>query len=132
MVSSSPQRMVPYRSPSISLCSWQPEHQAAVAATPAFVKGVPGWLGREDPLEKEMVTHSSILAWRIPWTEEPGGLQFGVTKNLENSAVATGLEESVFIPIPKKGNPEECSNYCTIALLSHASKEMLKILQARL
>ena len=32
--------------------------------------------GREDPLEKEMATHSSILAWRIPWTEEPGGLQF--------------------------------------------------------
>ena len=33
-------------------------------------------LAWEDPLEKEMVTHSSILAWRIPWTEEPGGLQF--------------------------------------------------------
>ena len=32
-------------------------------------------LGREDPLEKGMVTHSSILAWRTPWTEEPGGLQ---------------------------------------------------------
>ena len=32
-------------------------------------------LGREDPLEREMATHSSILAWRIPWTEEPGGLQ---------------------------------------------------------
>ena len=32
-------------------------------------------LGREDPLEKEMTTHSSILAWRIPWTAEPGGLQ---------------------------------------------------------
>ena len=32
-------------------------------------------LGREDPLEKETATHSSILAWRIPWTEEPGGLQ---------------------------------------------------------
>ena len=32
-------------------------------------------LGREDPLEKEMATHSSILAWEIPWTEEPGGLQ---------------------------------------------------------
>ena len=32
-------------------------------------------LGREEPLEKEMATHSSILAWRIPWTEEPGGLQ---------------------------------------------------------
>ena len=35
-----------------------------------------GYLSREDPLEKEMVTHSSILAWEIPWTEEPGGLQF--------------------------------------------------------
>ena len=33
-----------------------------------------GSLGREDPLEKEMATHSNILAWRIPWTEEPGGL----------------------------------------------------------
>ena len=32
-------------------------------------------LGRKDPLEKEMATHSSILAWRIPWTEKPGGLQ---------------------------------------------------------
>ena len=32
-------------------------------------------LGREDPLEKEMATHSSILVWKIPWTEEPGGLQ---------------------------------------------------------
>ena len=33
-------------------------------------------LGQEDPLEKEMASHSSTLAWRIPWTEEPGGLQF--------------------------------------------------------
>jgi len=33
-------------------------------------------LGQEDPLEKEMVTHISILAWKIPWTEEPGGPQF--------------------------------------------------------
>ena len=33
------------------------------------------FLGREDPLEEEMATHSSILAWRMPWTEEPGGLQ---------------------------------------------------------
>ena len=39
---------------------------------------------------------------------------------------------SVFIPIPKKGNAKECSNYCTIALISHASKVMLKILQVRL
>ena len=41
-------------------------------------------------------------------------------------------KRSVFIPIPKKGNAKECSNYCTIALISYASKEMLKILQARL
>ena len=34
------------------------------------------WVRSLDPLEKEMATHSSILAWRIPWTEEPGGLQF--------------------------------------------------------
>ena len=52
--------------------------------------------------------------------------------NLENSAVATGLVKSVFMPIPKKGNAKECSNYHTIALISHASKVMLKILQARL
>ena len=41
-------------------------------------------------------------------------------------------KSSVFIPVPKKGNAKECSNYCTIALISHASKVMLKILQARL
>ena len=52
--------------------------------------------------------------------------------NLENSAVATGLEKVVFNPIPKKGNAKECSNYCTTALISQASKVMLKILQARL
>ena len=52
--------------------------------------------------------------------------------NLENSAVATGLEKVSFIPIPKKGNAKECSNYHTIALISHTSKVMLKILQARL
>ena len=52
--------------------------------------------------------------------------------NLENSAVATGLQRSVFIPIPKKGNAKEFSNYCTIAFISDTSKVMLKILQARL
>ena len=52
--------------------------------------------------------------------------------NLENSAVATGLEKLSFIPIQKKGNAKECSNYLTIALISHASKVMVKILQARL
>ena len=41
-------------------------------------------------------------------------------------------KSSVFIPVPKKGNAKECSNYCIIVLISHASKVMLKILQARL
>ena len=61
-------------------CSLSPHGQSAVGKpgsqgpllTPAFpVRS----LAREDPLEEEMATHSSILAWRIPWTEEPGGLQ---------------------------------------------------------
>ena len=52
--------------------------------------------------------------------------------NLENSAVAIGLERSVFIPIPKKGNAKERTNYHTVALITRTSKVMLKILQARL
>ena len=56
--------------------------------------------------------------------------------NLENSAVFIPIPKdwkmSLFIPIPKKGNAKECSNCSTIALISHTSKVMLKILQARL
>ena len=67
-----------------------------------------------------------------------------MSTNLENSAVATGLEKVSFIPIQskgqlhsipfiaKKGNAKECSNYRTITLISHATKVMLNILQARL
>ena len=52
--------------------------------------------------------------------------------NLENSAVDKGLEKVSFISIPKKSNAKECLKHQTIVLISHASKEMLKILQARL
>ena len=52
--------------------------------------------------------------------------------NLESSAVPQDWKRSVFIPISKKGNAKECSNYRTTALISHSSKVMLKILQARL
>ena len=52
--------------------------------------------------------------------------------NLETQQWLQDLRKSVFIPIPKKGYAKKCSNYCTIALISHASKVMLKILQARL
>ena len=52
--------------------------------------------------------------------------------NLETQQLPQGWKRSVFIPVPKKGNAKEYSNYHTIALISHASKVMLKILQARL
>ena len=53
-------------------------------------------------------------------------------KKFKSRQSASRWKRSVFIPIPKKGNAKECSNYSTIALISHASKVMLKILQARL
>ena len=52
--------------------------------------------------------------------------------NLENSSVATGQEKVVFVPILEKSNAKQCSNYHTTALISHTSKVMLKIPQARL
>ena len=52
--------------------------------------------------------------------------------NLENSEVATGLEKVSFHSNPKERQCQECSNYCTIALISHTSKVLLKILQAKL
>ena len=55
-----------------------------------------------------------------------------ICQQLENSTVATGLEKVSFHSSPKEGQCQECSNYHTIALISHASKVMLKILQARL
>ena len=55
-----------------------------------------------------------------------------MSAHLEDPAVAVELEKAVFIPIPKKGNAKECSNYRTVTLISHAKKVKLKILQARL
>ena len=54
-----------------------------------------------------------------------------MSANLENSEWPQDWKMSVFIPIPKKGNVKECSNYSTTVFISHASKVMLKILQAR-
>ena len=56
---------------------------------------------------------------------------FNVPANVENSAVAKDWKRSVLIPVPNKGSVKECSNYCTIALISHARRVMLKIPQAR-
>ena len=75
-----------------------------------IVAGLPGWLvknppviqkmwvwslGREDPLEKEMATHSSILAWEIPWTEEPGGLQSMGLKRVRHSLATKQQQHSL-------------------------------------
>ena len=147
-----------------------------------------------------MAPHSSVLAWRIPGTGEPGGLpsmglhrvghnwsdlaaafphylqvclycseceikwsveSITMNKASEDNGIPVKLlqilndaavkvlhstcqqigktqqwsqdwKRLVFIPISKRGNAKECSNYCTIALVSHASRVMLKILQARL
>ena len=86
-----------------------------------------------------MATHSSILAWRIPWTEEPGRLQSMGLLELDTTYRLNCPQQqphdwkrSVFIPISKKGNAKECSNYFTFALISHASKVILTILQAKL
>ena len=106
-----------------------------------------------------VITHlePDILECEVKWAlgsitinkaGEGDGIPFELVKILKDDAVKVmhsicsqiwktpqwpqDWKRSVFIPIPQKGNAKECSNYCTIALISHASKEMLKILQARL
>ena len=106
-----------------------------------------------------MITHleSDILEWEVKWalrsittnkTSGGDGTPVELFQILKDDAVKVlhsfcqqiwktqqwpqDWKMSVFILIPKKGNAKECSNYCTIALISHASKVMLKILQARL
>ena len=92
-------------------------------------------LGWDNPLEKEMATHSSILAWKLPWTEEPSVCYSPWSHRVGHDWVTNTQKSywkrSVFIAIPKKGNTKECLNYHTITLISHASKVMLNILQAR-
>ena len=69
-----------------------------VKSLPAMQKTWVRSLGWEDPLEKEMETHSSILAWRIPWTEEPGGLQStGWQRVGHDRATSLSTEENVNI-----------------------------------
>ena len=54
------------------------------------------FLGQEDPLEKEMATHSSILAWRTPWTEEPGGLQSTGSQRVGHDFIFTFTKPNLF------------------------------------
>ena len=72
-----------------------------------------------------IINHVTVGSFLFP----AKGAQFGSFKAREFKSVK--MERSVFVPIPKKGNAKECSNYRTIVLILHASKIMLKILQAR-
>ena len=58
-----------------SMCSFLPKHPPSMKVIPLLNNIQVPSLGQEDPLEKEMATHSSTLAWKIPWVEEPGRLQ---------------------------------------------------------
>ena len=73
----------------------------------------------------------SVEVFQILKVDSEKVLHCNMPANLENSAVATGLEKVSFHSNPKKGNVKECSNYHTIALISHASKVMLKISKPR-
>ena len=79
--------------------------------------------------EKERYTHLNAEFQRIARRDKK---IWKIWKILENSAGATGLEKSVFVAIPKKGNAKDCSNYGTNAFISNTSKVMLKILQVGL
>ena len=97
-----------------------------------------------------VITHlkPDIMEWEVKWALESDGIPVELFQILKHDAVKVlhsicqkiwktrqwpqDWKRSDFIPIPKKGNAKECSNYHTIALISHASKVMLKILQARL
>ena len=80
-------------------------------------------LGWEDPLRREWLLTLEFFVRGFP-----GG---SYQKMWKTQQWPQDWKRSVFIPIPKKGNAKECSNYCTIGLISQASKVMLKILQAR-
>ena len=104
-----------------------------------------------------VITHlqPDILEWEVKWAlgsitknKASGMMDFQLFQILKDDSVRVlhsicqqiwktqqwpqGWKRSVFIPIPKKGNAKKCSNYFTVAIISHASKVMLKILQARL
>ena len=89
--------------------------------------------------EKEIYTHLNAELQRIARRDKKAFITDQCKEIEENNRMEKTMQQwpqdwkmSLFIPIPKKDNAKKCSNYCTIALISHASKVMLKILQARL
>ena len=80
-------------------------------------------LGREDPLEKEMATHSSILAWRIPWTEDAGGLQSRGLQRIGHDCVKTPTH---ILSSPQDDEPHCDGAYETCTLHTAADRPMAK------
>ena len=99
--------------------------------------------GQQDPLETGMTTHSSILAWRIPWTEEPGGLQSWGHKesDMTERLSSAHTEENSFIALLGKGGPQQavlclvtqsCPTLCDPMNCSPPDSSVHEILQARI
>ena len=78
-----------------------------VKSLPAMQETQVWSLGREDPLEKEMATHSGILAWRIPWMEEPGGLEsMGSQRVRHDRETSLHWEHWSPVPLPCEGSSQ--------------------------
>ena len=90
------------------LASLSPVAQT-VKRLPAMQETQVRFLGREDPLEKEMATHSSILAWEITWTEEPGGLQSLGSQRVRHNLVSKVKESAVAQSCLTLCDPMDCS-----------------------
>ena len=110
-----------------SLFYWRNENKWLISASfPAslvaqMVKSLPAmwktwvwFLGREDPLEKEMATYSSILAWRIPWTEEPGRLQSMASKESDRTKQLT-------LSVPPSSTETTIRKWAALILADHMS-----------
>ena len=70
------------------------------------------WVWKIDPLEKEMASHSSMLAWKIPWTEEPGGLQSKGSQRVRHHRATEHTQETQILPASQQGQylPVACSD----------------------
>ena len=91
-------------------CNWASLVAQRLKRLPAVWETWVRSLGREDPLEKEMATHSSILAWRIPWTEEPGGLPSMWSQRVRHDSVTKQQSLKNTVNLSEQITPK-CSSF---------------------
>ena len=112
------------------------QHEGALPPLPAVQETWVQSLGWEDPLEKGMATNSSILAWRIPWTEEPGGLQSIGRGEAKDSALLSSRDAGLLEPPERpQGSPASSSvwrDLCDPMNYSPPGSSVRGILQARI